>query len=290
MLIGHGEQQKKLRLLAQKGKIPHALLFSGPEKVGKRTFALWFLKMINCEGKSRPCGTCRSCNEIEMKIHPDILEVFPEKGEIRLGQIEGVIEKAGYRRVRACFKAVIVDNAHLTNIQAQNALLKTLEEPSEDTVIILISEYPHLLLPTVLSRVFEVRFSFVPEEEIKKALEHRKTAELSLGRPGAAIDCLHFPEKVKEVEETGKELKAFLDKDMAFRFSVIKKVVQEEREEEFLNSWLRLMREKMIDNIRKGENTACCCGIIKEIEEILLLRVKTNINMKIAMEKIATKI
>jgi len=290
MIIGHKAQQKKLRLLFEKRQIPHAMLFSGPGNVGKRTIALSFLKMINCEEKRVSCSGCRSCYEIDEKIHPDILEVYPENKEIHVKQIEKAIEKTSYKGIKARHKGVVIDQAHLMNTQAQNALLKTLEEPSKETVIILVSEYPYVLLPTILSRVFRIKFLLVPSREIENGLKDVSIAKMSFGRPGKAIEYLQTPEKKKNAEKEEKELRAMLKKEISFRFSLIKKVTEEEREEEFLNCWLKVMQEEMLEKLRKKKETGALRLALKEVEEAIFLYSKTNTNTRLLLEKIAIKI
>ncbi len=290
MIIGHKEQQEKIRSLFEKNEIPHALLFSGPGAVGKKTTAFWFLKMISCEGRDKPCGECRSCYEIEENIHLDILQVFPEEKEIRLKQIEEIIERISYKGAKSCYKGVVIDEAHLMNVQSQNALLKTLEEPSKDTVIILVTEHPYSLLPTILSRMFEIKFSLVSEKEIGKSLKSNEIADLSFGKPGLAINYLQFPEKKKRAENLKKEMNGMFEKDFSFRFSLIKKATDEEKGEEFLECLLKAMQIEMHKRIKEKKETKDFLQAIKEAEEAIFLLSKTNINVRLALEKIAIKI
>jgi DNA polymerase III subunit delta' len=210
MIIGHQKQREKLTALFKKNSIPHALLFSGPESVGKRFTALWFLKMINCKEEDAPCCKCRNCYETEENIHPDIFQVNQEEKEIKIKQIQEITEKMGYKGVKADFKGVVIDDAHLMNHSAQNSLLKTLEEPNSNTVIILVTSYPYVLLPTILSRVFEIKFYFASNKEIAEAIKNKEIADFSLGRPGKAIQYLNFPEQLKEVKKTKKDVEDML--------------------------------------------------------------------------------
>jgi DNA polymerase III subunit delta' len=287
MIIGHKREQEKLNQLFTKDIIPHALLFSGPEGIGKRTVAQWFLKKINCEGKNPPCKECSSCYEIEKGTHPDLMMIVAEDGEIKLAQIEELSKRVSYRGVRSRFKGIIINEAHLMNHQSQNALLKTLEEPSKDTIIILVTEHPHILLPTILSRSFEIGFSFVNDEDIVEKIDE-KVAKLSFGRPGWALNYLNFPEKREAAEKMKKAAEEMLKEDFSFRFSVVKSIVEEGKEEEFLNYLLKVMEEELLLRIKKKKETKKISCAIKEIEELVLLSIKTNINMRLALEKIAT--
>ncbi len=290
MIIGHKEQQKKLLALFKKNRIPHALLFSGPENIGKRLTALWFLKMINCNEKNTPCLQCRNCYEIEEKMHPDVIQVFEEEKEIKIRQIQEVTEKMSYKGVKASFKGVLIDDAHLMNHSSQNALLKTLEEPTADTVIILVTNYPQVLLPTILSRVFEVKFYFVNERQIEETVKDKEIAKLSFGRPGKAVDFLNFPEKLKGIKKTKKEVEEMLEKELSLRMSKIKKIVEDERGEEFLNNLLEILKEKLISGIKEKSDVRRYIDSVKEVEEAIFLSTKTNVNMRLILEKIIIKI
>jgi DNA polymerase III delta prime subunit len=278
MIIGHKEQQTRLKALIKKGSTPHAFLFSGPEKIGKRTVAYWFLRQLNGEKGESSLSYGG--------VHPDIMEVSPEKKEIQVSQIEEVIEKVSFKAVSSEFKGVVIDQAHLMNISAQNTLLKTLEEPPLKTVIILISEYPRMIIPTITSRVFEINFRLVSEKEIKKGVDDEEAVRLSLGRPGSALEYVSDPEKKKQLKDLEQETRTVLGKDLASRFSLIKKIAKEERSVEFLECLLRILEEKMIEKMKNKEDSERYREAVKEAEEVIYLYKKTNTKIELAMENI----
>jgi DNA polymerase III delta prime subunit len=275
MIIGHKEQQRKLKMFAEKGNTPHAFLFSGPEKIGKKAVAYWFLKQLNGEHQG---------------VNPDVIEISPEKKEIQASQIEEVIEKVSFKAVSSKFKGVVIDQAHLMNNVSQNKLLKTLEEPPAQTIIILISDYPRMIIPTIISRVFEMSFYPVSEKEISESINDEDAVKLSLGRPGLALDYVADPEKKKQVKELEKETRSVLEKDLASRFSLIKKITKEERTTEFLERLLKILEEKMIVKMRNKEDSTKYREAVKETEEIIYLHKKTNTKIELAMENIIVKI
>ncbi len=290
MIIGHQKKQDELRLLFEKDNIPHALLFTGPEKIGKRTIALWFLKMINCKSDNSPCLECCNCTEIDKGIYSDIWQVFPEEKEICHHQIEEIIEKVSFKGTKGKFKGVIVDNAHLMNFQSQNTILKTLEEPPPRTIIILISEHPQTILSTIISRSFIVNFNFVSDKDINNAINNSEVTKLSLGRPGIAIDYINFPEKRQKMIATENEVQEIFNNNIVDRFSLIKKIEEEGRSDEFLRHLLKAIQDKMIAKIDKKEDTKKYRESIKEIEETIFLHSKTNMSIRLALEKIIIKI
>ncbi len=289
-IVGHEKQRGVLTTFFKKGSIPHALLFSGQEKLGKRTVALWFLKMINCENKNAPCGKCRNCYEITEDIHPDIINVYPHEKEIQLKQIEELIGKMSMKGIRSSFKGAVIDRAHLMNTQAQNSVLKTLEEPSKNTIIILITEYPSMLLPTITSRTLQMKFLPVPEEEIMSFTKDRLSASFALGKPGKALDYLNFPETKEKEKSSREELDRLIKEGLSYRFTKAKSISKEDNMEEVLKCWLSCIRERMREKIKKKEKTDALREVLKEIERAVFLSSKTNINKQLALEKIMIKL
>ncbi len=169
-------QARALDLLRQAldaGRVPHALLFSGPDGVGKRQTALELAKALNCAGPAPErdaCDVCPSCRLADRRAHPDVLAVAPEGRSLKIDQIREVERHVALSTYTGRRKVAIVDAAESMTPQAQNAFLKTLEEPPLGAVLILISSAPTTLLPTVRSRCQEVRFGPLPDEVVAALL------------------------------------------------------------------------------------------------------------------------
>ncbi|HDL74859.1 MAG TPA: DNA polymerase III subunit delta', partial [bacterium] len=178
MILGHQKQWQFLKGLIKLGNIPHAFLFSGPSEIGKKTLAMEFLKLLNCEkSKGFSCQNCRSCKDIEKKVHPDVRILEHQEKDINIDQIRELKSYLSLSPHSAIFKSVIIDQAHSLNRQAQSALLKLLEEPKGKTIFILITEYPEMLLDTILSRCEILKFYLVSDKEIKDYLKNQKIPE-----------------------------------------------------------------------------------------------------------------
>ncbi|MBI4352776.1 MAG: DNA polymerase III subunit [Candidatus Omnitrophica bacterium] len=152
-----------LRKVLRKGRLPHALLFQGPKDSGQKETVLWLIKTLFCEkraGDGAPCGSCASCHLVERGSHPDLLWVKPEEESpiIRIEQIREAVHRMNLQSFQARWKAAAIDEAHSMNEVSQNALLKTLEEPTGRALFILISSHPEKLLSTVRSRLVRLRF------------------------------------------------------------------------------------------------------------------------------------
>ena len=174
-IIGHEPQKEFLRNSIRKNRISHAYLFSGPEGVGKKLVAIGFAKLINCAqgGVDNLDCKCVSCAKTEKSLNPDVL-VFEYPGEkiIKVGHvrqdIERLIHLAPYENP---YKVFIIDDAQRMNFNAQNAFLKTLEEPPPNSVIILITTLADLLMPTIRSRCQSVVFQPLEVEQVREFLK-----------------------------------------------------------------------------------------------------------------------
>ncbi len=160
---GHGRAKEQIRAALDAGRLPHALLFSGPSGVGKRQMALALAQALLCEATSgRPCGACTGCVKVAGGIHPAVLTVAadPESKsrEIVLKQITALSETLSRTPGEGGLYVVVLDGADAMNLHAQNAFLKTLEEPMSPAHFVLVTSDPNRLLPTVRSRCQIVRF------------------------------------------------------------------------------------------------------------------------------------
>lgn len=302
MILGHQKQWQFLKEAFFLGKIPHAFLFEGEEKLGKKTLAIEFIKLINCLGKdasSKPCQKCLSCQAIERRIHPDFIYIEPIDNEIQIYQIRDLSLRLVEKPFLSNFKTVLLDKAHLMNQEAQSAFLKTLEEPKGNTILILVTEYPERLFPTILSRVQKIKFYPVKKEEIEKFLKERgfseeKTEEIlkfSLTKPGLVIDFLKNPEKLEERKRIIKELIEILNSDLATRFQYAKSLTQRNNLKEILELWLNYFRNCLLQKIsqklflkRSNYSVAKLKNILWQIPKINFLISTTNINKKLALE------
>lgn len=195
-VIGQERPIDILKGSLKRGCLSHAYLFFGEEGVGKFFTSINLAKVLNCEGMDGDaCDICKSCMEIDRGIHPDVLVIKPEEDQIRIDEIRRAEERLALRALRGRRKILIIDDAHRMNISSANAILKTLEEPPGDSVIILISSAPHLLPPTVLSRCQRLSFGLLSKERVREVLlskgikEEAATfiASLSDGRIGKAL-------------------------------------------------------------------------------------------------------
>lgn len=197
-ILGHDRVLERLRRSLAVGRVAHAYLFVGPEGVGKATVARAFAAALTCpEEPGEGCGGCPSCRRLKAATHPDSHVVEPDGQEVKIEQVRDLQKALAYRPAMARCAVAILPQAERLTLQAANALLKTLEEPPGETVLVLVAPTASLLPPTVVSRCELVSFTPLPQEELASFLVSRRgltaeaaelTAALAAGRVGLALD------------------------------------------------------------------------------------------------------
>jgi DNA polymerase-3 subunit delta' len=181
-----------LKTALNTGRVHHAYLFTGLQGVGKFLTAQTFAAVVNCthrpEGEFRDaCGECSSCRKIDGRQHPDVLFVEPEKGRIKIAQIREIQKAAMKAPYEGRFRIVLIDDAHTMTEEAANALLKTLEEPSKRMRLILVTDQPHGLLDTIISRCQVLRFGALEESDVVELLDELLEENEDIERPDAKL-------------------------------------------------------------------------------------------------------
>jgi len=189
-LIGQERALGALRSALARGALHHAYLFGGPEGVGKATAARLLAQSVNCEAAEadRPCGACGPCRKIARGTHPDVFHLAEERVMAKAGrwepkggrtpskdivvdQVRDLVDhRLSLRRFEGRRRVVVIDPADAMNAQAQNAILKTLEEPPDDTTLVLVASNPDALLPTIRSRCARVPFAPLADAVIAERL------------------------------------------------------------------------------------------------------------------------
>lgn len=177
-IVGHRRLVGLLSRAVARGAVPQALLFEGPDGVGKWLAARALAQVLHCaapvagpDGGMDACGACTACGRAARGVHVDLVVLEPDdQGSIRIEAVRDVQDQAAYRPYEGRGRAVLVRDAEALGVPAQNALLKSLEEPPPATVFVLVTAVPGLLLPTVRSRCMRLRFGRLTEQEVAEAL------------------------------------------------------------------------------------------------------------------------
>jgi len=195
-IIGHSQTISMLRRMLQSGDIQHAMLFTGPDGVGKFTVAKILAAGILCENhdQGEACGICSSCRMLVRGAHPDLYQLSPEGSSIKIDQIRSMQREMAMSPFHSQKRVCIIETAETMTEQAANSLLKVLEEPPAYLAFILTSSQRYRLLDTVISRCRLFPFQpvspdLIADTLINKGIESKKAlaaARLSGGRIGAA--------------------------------------------------------------------------------------------------------
>src|SRR5579862_3021723 len=206
---GHRRLTDLLARSIDRGALPPSSIFAGPSGVGKRATAMAVAQALNCLDVQHgdACGTCKACVRIARGVHPDVIVVEPgDNGSIKIDQIRDVNDRVGYRPFEGRRRVVIVDEADALVPAAQNALLKTLEEPPPSSIFILVTARPDSLLPTVKSRCIRLWFAEGGSTEIDA--EARAVAERVLTRAVDGNDAARLDVATKELHPKGSMIPA----------------------------------------------------------------------------------
>ncbi len=173
-------QTQALEILQQAVRhehLSHGYLFTGPAGTGKKMTAMALAQYINCQHPDteqiESCGRCPSCIKIQNAEHPDIFLIEPTGASIKIEQIRLLNAKVALRSYEGAYKVIIIDDAHLLTTEAANSLLKTLEEPADDTVFVLITAQPQQLPVTILSRCQQIAFKPLTRSILEALLQER---------------------------------------------------------------------------------------------------------------------
>jgi DNA polymerase-3 subunit delta' len=202
-ILGQSDAIGPLRRAYLADRLPHGMIFAGPSGVGKFTTARALGALFLCADpkKDRPCGACDGCRAFESGNHPDFHVITKEliRYHDKSGKSKGInlsidvirpelIAKASLKPVMRVGKVFVSEQADLMSAGAQNAMLKTLEEPAGRTLIILLTDQPDALLPTVLSRCRTVRFAALEESVVREQLVARGISSTDAKRAAAITD------------------------------------------------------------------------------------------------------
>lgn len=206
-IIGHRHQIVSLQTAVARERLAHAYLFHGEDAIGKRSTALCFAQALNCEAHASAdaidaCGACRSCRQIEARTHPDFFVIEPDRElatpQIKIEQVREIEQQIMYRPLIGERKICLIDDADRMTIGAANALLKTLEEPPDHSLFLLISGRPSALPATIRSRCQALRFATPARTQVEAALivkremppaDARLLAMICEGRIGEALSA-----------------------------------------------------------------------------------------------------
>ncbi|MGT2925767.1 DNA polymerase III subunit gamma/tau [Streptococcus cuniculipharyngis] len=209
-MVGQTVVAKALKQAVSSGKVSHAYLFSGPRGTGKTSAAKIFAKAMNCPNQSHgePCNACDICQDITKGSLEDVIEIDAASNN-GVDEIRDIRDKSTYAPSRASYKVYIIDEVHMLSTGAFNALLKTLEEPTDHVVFILATTELHKIPATILSRVQRFEFKAIGVSDISQHLEQILTRE------GLTYDPLALTLIAKRAEGGMRDALSMLDQALS---------------------------------------------------------------------------
>jgi len=219
-VLGHERIRDLLGRALVAGRLPPALLFVGPRGVGKRTLALAVARALLCpDGASLgdACGKCPACHRTSKGLHPDLFLAEPEGATLtlKIERVRDLVREIDARPFEAAARAVLIDDAHTMTEQAQNALLKSLEEPPPTSHVFLVTPSPQTLLPTIRSRCQTLRLGPLPAALLEATLSERLSLSPSEARLRVSVSAGSLGQALAFEGETYGALRDELLKTMA---------------------------------------------------------------------------
>ena len=227
-IIGHQHIVEQLQHTVASDRIAGAYLFVGPTGVGKETVARYFAQLIFCEKDAQPptvCGACLACRKVDSGNHPDLQFIRPEGSFLKIGQIRELQKQIIYEPLEASRKVYILTDVDRMNAEAENCLLKTLEEPPASSVLILLTSNIRALLPTTRSRCQILQFHSMQTQELAEILVEKfsvapeQATALAIAADGAIGTALTQLEKGDALSEEVPEILKETDPLAAFRLA-----------------------------------------------------------------------
>jgi len=299
-VIGHQWAIDLLQKHIQTEQMRHAYLLLGPESLGKTTLALRFAQALNCLQPvfhDEPCGHCIPCRQIEDGNFPDVRLIRPEttSEEVKVDEVRDLSRWLALSPYQSKWRIAILADFHQANEHAANALLKTLEEPGGNALLLLTAHSAEDLLPTIVSRCEVLKLRPVPVDELCQSLlergldeeDVRLYARISGGFPGKAITLLEDSEAAEHRKQRLEEHALLLTSNRAERSDYASKMSRFHKEAwvvrgevlETLAYWQLLWRDVML--INSGANVAIQNQDLREIIDQLTLQVSVTDTLSI---------
>ena len=285
-IVGHAEIKKVLSNAINNNSVLHSYLFIGEEGIGKKLLAKEFAKAILCTSQTnRPCNICKSCIEFNTNNNANFSIINEEGTAIKIDQIRNMQNKIAEKPINSDYKIYVINDVELMTQEAQNCLLKTLEEPPEYIIIILITSNENKVLNTIKSRCMKLYFNNLENKDIEKILKEQfNMADISEAFlnavSGSVKKALLIKEKSSEYEQINK-LFDIIDKENLVNFINSANIIYENKDDiyDILDYINILLDNKMKTNPIRAFKYANCIFTVEEVKK--RLRANSNYDMSI---------
>lgn len=283
-IIGNEKNKELLINIIKENKVSNAYMFIGQDSIGKLLFAKEFAKAILCINEATPCNKCKSCIEFDTSNNPDFSILEPDGNSIKIEQIRELTKAVYEKPIVSDRKVYIIDNSNLMTKEAQNSLLKTLEEPPEYVTIILISSNENLFLPTIKSRCTKIFFNKLKNEELKQILKEKynyiNIPEIVLRiASGSVKRAVELKDKEKEYENIQK---VFSNLENTNIIDLINSKEELFKDKDEVNKILEYINLIFFDKIKTNIKYIECMKIIEDTKD----RLKKNSNFDMTIDNL----
>ena len=283
-ILGNERNKEILKKTIALSQISHSYIFWGTDGIGKKLIAMEFAKRILCINDKKDNCNCKSCIEFDSNNHPDFSIMNADEGKIKIEQIREMQRKIAEKPIISENKVYIIDDADKMTTEAQNCLLKTLEEPPEYITIILICSNENNLLSTIKSRCTRMYFEPIEIEKVKKYIMNQHIFEnvneevlkLSQGSIGKALKLLEHQSLYEHLEEILEHLS---DRDLIDILSMSEEIYKSKEE---ISSILEYMNVFALKLSKKNINYIKCIDTIEETKK----RLKANSNYDMCIDNL----
>ena len=287
-ILGNEKIKQSLQKSIESNKTSHSYLFIGTQGIGKKLIAIEFAKMILCTDENKYCNKCKSCIEFDTNNNPDFKMIEPDGNSIKIEQIREFQNKVAEKPIISNKKVYIINDSDKMTREAQNCLLKTLEEPPEYVTIILIGANESAFLSTIKSRCMILHFDKIPNEEIEKYLEENYKTKINSniiikafqGSIGRAIELKEKQDEYEKIEQIIYNLEKKDKIDILNMSEIIYKTKDEKTE---ILDYINIV---LSDLARKKSKYANCIQIVEETKK----RLKSNANYYMNIDNMLFKL
>lgn len=282
-IIGNNLTKETLIKAVKLDKTSHSYLFVGIDGIGKKMIAKEFAKMLMCLDENKYCNKCKSCIEFDTNNNPDFFYIEPDGNSIKIDQIRELQRKVAEKPVISNKKIFIIDNADKMTVEAQNCLLKTLEEPPKYITIILITSNESNLLTTIKSRCMIQYFNKIDDKELEKFLKveniNTNIVDMANGSIGKA---LKLKDKSENYEAINKIIKQIENHQSILDITKDAEILYESKEEIFdLLDYMNIILLKT-----KNLKLINCINIVEDTKK----RLKSNANYDMSIDNMLLNI
>ncbi len=290
-IIGNDENKKTLENLIKNNSVSHSYIFSGTDGIGKFLFAREFAKSILCMNENtKPCDNCKACESFENKNHPDIFVINEELNTIKTEQIKNLTNDVLKKPILGNKKIYIINNSENMTREAQNSLLKTLEEPPEYILIILITSNENLLLNTIKSRCVKIPFRNLTNSEIFGLLK-QNNIEISNDIIDAFGGSIGKALLLRDKQESFNKISAIFSRIENLNeleiFKIKEKIFNDKDDVYFVLEFINtIFYKKIIEEPMKAEKFEKCIESIEDAK----IRLKKNCNYDMIIDNLCMQL